>query len=61
VLALLEHARGQGVHRFVASVAPENEPSLAIVRRLGFAEVGRHWDDEDGEELEFVLVSGDAS
>jgi len=60
VLALLEHARAQGVLRFVASVAPENEPSLAIVRRLGFAEVGRHWDDEDGEELEFVLISGDA-
>jgi ribosomal-protein-alanine N-acetyltransferase len=61
VVALLEQARAQGVRRFVASVAPENEPSLAIVRRLGFTEVGRHWDDEDGEELEFVLVSGDAS
>jgi [ribosomal protein S5]-alanine N-acetyltransferase len=55
VRALLEHARGQGVHRFVASVGPGNEPSLAIVRRLGFVEVGRHWDDEDGEELEFEL------
>jgi RimJ/RimL family protein N-acetyltransferase len=55
VRGLIEHARGQGVHRFVASVGPDNEPSLALVRRLGFVEVGRHWDDEDGEELEFEL------
>jgi ribosomal-protein-alanine N-acetyltransferase len=55
VRGLLEHARGQGIHRFVASVGPQNEPSLALVRRLGFVEVGRHWDDEDGEELEFEL------
>ena len=55
VEALLEWARAQGIHRFVASVGPENEPSLKIVRRLGFVEVGRHWDDEDGEELEFEL------
>jgi RimJ/RimL family protein N-acetyltransferase len=58
VVALLDWARTQGIYRFVASVGPENEPSLAIVRRLGFIEVGRHWDDEDGEELEFELVTG---
>jgi len=56
VVALLDWARGEGIHRFVASVGPGNEPSLAIVRRLGFVEVGRHWDDEDGEELEFELA-----
>ena len=55
VRGLIEHALGQGVHRFIASVGPTNEPSLALVRRLGFVEVGRHWDDEDGEELEFEL------
>jgi RimJ/RimL family protein N-acetyltransferase len=55
VRALLDWARAQGIDRFVASVGPENEPSLAIVRQLGFREVGRHWDDEDGEELEFEL------
>jgi RimJ/RimL family protein N-acetyltransferase len=53
--ALLDHAREQGVTRYIASVGPQNEPSLALVRRLGFVEVGRHWDDEDGEELEFEL------
>jgi len=55
VHALLAWAREQGVDHFIASVAPHNEPSLRLVRRLGFAEVGRHWDDEDGEELEFEL------
>ncbi|HET7759581.1 MAG TPA: GNAT family N-acetyltransferase [Gaiellaceae bacterium] len=54
VRGLLGYAREHGVHRFVASVGPENEPSLRIVRGLGFVEVGRHWDEEDGEELEFV-------
>jgi RimJ/RimL family protein N-acetyltransferase len=57
VAGLLDWARAQGIHRFVASVGPGNEPSLAIVRRLGFREVGRHWDDEDGEELEFELAA----
>jgi RimJ/RimL family protein N-acetyltransferase len=56
VEALLDWARAQGIHRFVASVGPGNEPSLKIVRRLGFVEIGRHWDDEDGEELEFELA-----
>jgi ribosomal-protein-alanine N-acetyltransferase len=54
--ALLGWARAQGIDHFVASVGPENEPSLRMVRRLGFVEVGRHWDDEDGEELEFELA-----
>ena len=55
VRGLIEHARAQGVHRVIASVGPTNEPSLALVHRPGFVEVGRHWDDEDGEELEFEL------
>jgi ribosomal-protein-alanine N-acetyltransferase len=44
-----------GINHFIASISPDNEPSLAIVRRLGFEHVGRHWDEEDGEELEFEL------
>jgi [ribosomal protein S5]-alanine N-acetyltransferase len=54
--ALIGWARAEhGVRRFLFSISPENEPSLAIARRLGFTEVGRHWDEEDGEELEFEL------
>jgi [ribosomal protein S5]-alanine N-acetyltransferase len=60
VRALIAAAEAHGIRRFIASVGPENEPSLAIVRRLGFVEVGRHWDDEDGEELEFLLLAGRA-
>jgi [ribosomal protein S5]-alanine N-acetyltransferase len=56
VAAILEWARAQhGVHHFVASVSPDNVPSLALVRRLGFRETGTQWDDEDGEELVFEL------
>jgi RimJ/RimL family protein N-acetyltransferase len=40
---------------FVASIVPDNEPSLALVRRLGFVHVGEHWDEEDGLEHEYVL------
>ena len=53
--ALIAWARGQGVARFVASVAPGNEPSLVIVSRLGFVRTGEQWDDEDGLELVFEL------
>jgi [ribosomal protein S5]-alanine N-acetyltransferase len=48
-------SREHGIRRFIASISPENEGSLALVRRLGFHEIGRHWDEEDGEELEFEL------
>ena len=59
--ALIEWAHvEQGIGRFLFSIAPDNEASLTIARRLGFTEVGRHW-DEDGEELEFELrLSGAA-
>src|SRR6266542_3413803 len=33
----------------------EAEPADERERRLGFREIGRHWDEEDGEELEFEL------
>jgi RimJ/RimL family protein N-acetyltransferase len=56
VRALLGWASGEhGINHFIASISPGNEPSLAIVRRLGFEHVGQHWDEEDGEELEFEL------
>jgi RimJ/RimL family protein N-acetyltransferase len=55
VVALLDWARAQGVSHFVASVAPDNEPSLAIVRKLGFVRTGEHIDPEDGLEHVFEL------
>lgn len=55
VVALLEWAEGQGIHRFKASVAPDNVPSLAIIGHLGFREVGSQMDEIDGLELVFEL------
>jgi len=56
VEALLDWAtREHTILRFRASVSPDNKPSLGLVRKLGFREIGRQWDDEDGEELVFEL------
>ncbi len=48
-------AREHGVVRFRASVSPNNVPSLAIIRGLGFRQTGVQIDDIDGEELVFEL------
>ena len=54
--ALMAWAQAEhGIRHFVASVAPANEPSLAVVRKLGFVRTGEQWDDEDGLELVFEL------
>jgi len=45
-----------GVRRFVASVAPDNEPSLRVIARLGFAQVGSHVDEVDGVEHVFLCT-----
>jgi Acetyltransferases, including N-acetylases of ribosomal proteins len=55
VHALFDWAHANGVDRFRASVAPDNVPSLAIVTRLGFRQVGVQIDDIDGKELVFEL------
>jgi RimJ/RimL family protein N-acetyltransferase len=57
-LALMTWARDEhGIARFILSIAPDNEPSLAIARKLGFVQTGEVWDDEDGTELVFELDS----
>ena len=55
VHALFDWAYAQDVDRFRASVSPGNVPSLAIIRGLGFRQVGVQMDDIDGEELVFEL------
>jgi RimJ/RimL family protein N-acetyltransferase len=44
-----------GIRHFVLAVSPENDPSLAIVRKLGFVRTGEHMDEEDGLEHIFEL------
>jgi RimJ/RimL family protein N-acetyltransferase len=52
---LVSLARARSVARVIASVAPDNAPSLAVIRKLGFLQTGEQWDDEDGRELVFEL------
>jgi RimJ/RimL family protein N-acetyltransferase len=52
-MAMFSWAAEQGVERFRASVSPDNEPSLAMVRKMGFHRTGEQWDDIDG--LEYVF------
>jgi [ribosomal protein S5]-alanine N-acetyltransferase len=47
----------RAISRFVASVSPSNEPSLNLVRKLGFQQVGAQLDEIDGEELVFELLT----
>ncbi|MCH8814702.1 MAG: GNAT family N-acetyltransferase [Chloroflexi bacterium] len=42
-------------HRFRLSIAPDNEPSLRLAAKLGFAKVGEQIDPIDGLEHVFEL------
>ncbi len=42
-----------GQRSFVLSIGPENVPSLALARSLGYEEIGSTVDEEDGLELCF--------
>jgi RimJ/RimL family protein N-acetyltransferase len=41
----------QGVHKFIASIRPDNAASLGLVRGFGFVQTGTQMDDIDGLEL----------
>jgi [ribosomal protein S5]-alanine N-acetyltransferase len=43
-------ARVHGIGRFVVSISPDNAPSVAMARKLGFARIGSHMDETDGYE-----------
>jgi RimJ/RimL family protein N-acetyltransferase len=53
--ALVRWAFEQGEREVYASVSPANAPSLAVVRSLGFRQVGTQVDEVDGLELVFVV------
>ncbi len=56
---MIERARADpGVVRVLASVAPDNVASLALVAQFGFTRTGEQWDDEDGLEWVFELRPG---
>nr|WP_295869431.1 GNAT family N-acetyltransferase [uncultured Chitinophaga sp.] len=47
------------VHRFVASIAPDNLPSLNLVTSLGFTKVDEVMDETDGMEYVFAVNYAD--
>jgi ribosomal-protein-alanine N-acetyltransferase len=54
IRGLTEWAFATGrAHICVASISPDNTPSLALVRSLGFRHVGEQIDEVDGLELVF--------
>ena len=54
VRAMLDWAAEEhGIHRFIASISPTNEASLALTRGFGFVQTGEQMDDVDGLELVF--------
>lgn len=54
-VGLIRWGAGQGARACLASVRPDNLPSLAIVERLGFVRVGEQIDEVDGLEWVFTL------
>jgi ribosomal-protein-alanine N-acetyltransferase len=46
-------AAEQGIARFRASISPHNTPSLNLIRKLGFVQVGSQRHEMRGEELIF--------
>jgi RimJ/RimL family protein N-acetyltransferase len=52
---LVEWAFEQGQSEVYATVSPANAPSLAVVKGLGFTQVGTQEDEVDGLELVFVI------
>jgi RimJ/RimL family protein N-acetyltransferase len=53
--ALVDWAFDQGEKQVFASVSPDNAPSLAVVKSLGFRQVGTQEDEVDGLELVFAI------
>jgi [ribosomal protein S5]-alanine N-acetyltransferase len=54
--ALVSWAFAQGEREVYASVSPDNTASLAVVKALGFTQVGTQEDEIDGLELVFALA-----
>jgi RimJ/RimL family protein N-acetyltransferase len=56
IVAMMRWAREvHEVRRFLISISPKNAPSLALALKLGFSQVGKQMDLEDGLEYVFEL------
>jgi ribosomal-protein-alanine N-acetyltransferase len=54
-VGLIRWGAEQGATTCIASVRPDNAPSLAIIGRLGFVRIGEQMDEIDGLEWVFEL------
>ena len=59
-VGLIGWGASQGARTCIASVRPDNAPSLALIRRLGFVRTGEQMDEIDGLEWVFELGLGGA-
>ena len=55
IRGMMTWARARSTSRFIVSVSPTNAPSLALAAKLGFTEVTRAVDEEDGPEIVLEL------
>jgi len=55
-VAMIGWAAAQGATSCIASVRPDNTPSLRLIGRLGFARTGEQIDDIDGLEWIYTLA-----
>jgi RimJ/RimL family protein N-acetyltransferase len=56
LVALIDRARAEpSVHTLRATISPDNEPSLGLIRQFTFVENGEQWDDEDGLEIIYEI------
>ncbi len=56
-VSLMDWASSEhGVNRFIVSISPENEPSLALAAKMGFQRAGEQVDEVDGLEYVFELI-----
>ena len=51
IRGMMAWARARSTSRFIVSVSPTNAPSLALAAKLGFREVTRVVDEDDGPEI----------
>jgi RimJ/RimL family protein N-acetyltransferase len=53
----IEHARSEpSVHTLRATISPDNEASLVLIKQYPFVENGEQWDEDDGLELIFEMA-----
>lgn len=55
IRGMMAWARARSTSHFIVSVSPTNAPSLALAAKLGFTEVTRVVDEEDGPEIVLEL------